>query len=92
VDDLLSGLLDVSHRNNEPLTRELVNQLRSLIADGRLRPGQWLPSSRMMARSLDISRNTVSLAIEQLASEGYLSVTRSRRPVVAEGVSLVTGR
>jgi len=90
MDDLLSGLLDLSRRSDEPLTRGLTNHLRSLIADGRLRPGQRLPSSRMMARSLGISRNTVSLAIEQLASEGYLSVTHGRRPVVAEGVSLVS--
>jgi GntR family transcriptional regulator/MocR family aminotransferase len=89
VDDLLSGLIDLSRRSDEPLTRGLTSHLRSLIADGRLRPGQRLPSSRMMARSLGISRNTVSFAVEQLAAEGYISVSRGRRPVVAEGLSRV---
>lgn len=92
MDDLLSGLFDLSHRSDEPLTSGLASHLRSLIADGRLRPGQRLPSSRTMARSLDISRNTVSFVIEQLAAEGYLSVTRGRRPIIAEGVSLVSVR
>jgi len=92
MDDLLSGLLDVSRRSDEPLTRQLADQLRPLIADGRLKTGQRLPSSRAMARALGISRNTVTQAIEQLAAEGYLSVARSRRPIVAEGVSLVTGQ
>jgi GntR family transcriptional regulator/MocR family aminotransferase len=89
MDDILSGLLDLSRRRDEPLTRGLTSHLRSLIADGRLRPGQRLPSSRMMARSLGISRNTVSFAIEQLAAEGYLGVSRGRRPVIAEGLSRV---
>jgi GntR family transcriptional regulator/MocR family aminotransferase len=44
----------------------------------------------MMANSLGISRNTVSFAVEQLVAEGYLSVRRGRRPVVAEGLSLVS--
>ncbi len=90
MDDLLSGLFDLSRRSDEPLARGLADHLRSLIADGRLRPGQRLPSSRTMARSLDVSRNTVSFVVEQLAAEGYLSVTRGRRPVVAEGVSPIS--
>src|SRR5579863_1261370 len=92
MDDLLSGLLDLSRQSREPLTRELANHLRLLIANQRLRPGQRLPSSRMMAQSLKVSRNTVTLAIEQLAAEGYLSVARGRRPQVAESLSLVTTR
>jgi len=90
MDDLLAGLLDLSLRSDEPLARALTDHLRSLIADRRLRPGQRLPSSRMMASSLGISRNTVSFAVEQLAAEGYLSVGRGRRPVVAKGLSLVS--
>ena len=92
MDDLLSGLLDLSRQSREPLTRELANHLRSLIAGRRLRPGQRLPSSRTMARSLEVSRNTVTLAIEQLAAEGYLSVARGKRPAVAESLSLVTAK
>ena len=92
MDELLSGLLDLSRRSGEPLARGLTSHLRALIADGRLQPGQRLPSSRMMASSLDMSRNTVSFAIEQLAAEGYLSVARGRRPLVAESLSLVSAR
>ena len=92
MDDLLLGMLDLSQRSDEALTRRLTDQLRTLIADGSLQPGQRLPSSRALARSLAISRNTVTRSIEQLATEGYLSVARSRRPVVAGGVSLAKGK
>jgi len=88
MDDLLPGMLRLSRGGSETLTRQLTDQLRDLITGGRLAPGQRLPSSRQLAGSLDVSRNTVSFAIEQLAAEGYVSLSAGRRPAVAEGLSL----
>jgi GntR family transcriptional regulator/MocR family aminotransferase len=65
--NLLLGMLDLERGSDETLMHQLTNQLRRLITGGRLKPGQGLPSSRNLARSLDVSRNTVSFAIEQLA-------------------------
>jgi GntR family transcriptional regulator/MocR family aminotransferase len=88
MDDLLPGMLHLTRDGGETLTRQLTDQLRSLITEGRLAPGQRLPSSRQLAHSLDLSRNTASFAIEQLAAEGYVTLSAGRRPVVAEGLSL----
>ena len=88
MDDLLPGMLHLVRDDGETLTRQLTDQLRGLIATGRLAPGQRMPSSRQLAQSLGLSRNTVSFAIEQLAAEGYLSLSAGRRPEVAEGLSL----
>jgi GntR family transcriptional regulator/MocR family aminotransferase len=88
VDDLLPGMLYLARDSGATLTRQLTDQLRHLITEGRLAPGQRLPSSRQLAQSLALSRNTVSFAIEQLAAEGYLSLSVGRRPVIAEGLSL----
>lgn len=88
MDDLLPGMLHLARDGGETLTRQLTDQLRSLITEGRLAPGQRLPSSRQLAHSLDLSRNTASFAIEQLAAEGYVTLSAGRRPVVAEGLSL----
>ena len=41
--------------------------------DGRLRPGARLASTRTLADDLDVSRNTVSAAYDQLHAEGYLA-------------------
>ncbi len=81
-------MLHLARDSGATLTRQLTDQLRHLITEGRLAPGQRLPSSRQLAQSLALSRNTVSFAIEQLAAEGYLSLSAGRRPVVAEGLSL----
>jgi GntR family transcriptional regulator/MocR family aminotransferase len=88
VDDLLPGMLHLARDGGTTLTRQLTDQLRDLITKGRLAPGQRLPSSRQLAGSLALSRNTVSFAIEQLAAEGYLALSAGRRPEVAEGLSL----
>jgi GntR family transcriptional regulator/MocR family aminotransferase len=56
----------------EPLHRQLYGAIRELVLAGRLLPGSRLPSSRALADELEVSRNTVLLALEQLASEGYV--------------------
>ncbi|HYM30384.1 MAG TPA: PLP-dependent aminotransferase family protein [Candidatus Cybelea sp.] len=56
----------------EPLHRQLYAGVRELVLTGRLGRGARLPSSRALADELGVSRNTVLMALEQLASEGYV--------------------
>ncbi|HEY5093963.1 MAG TPA: PLP-dependent aminotransferase family protein [Candidatus Eremiobacteraceae bacterium] len=62
-------------RSPLPMYRRIYDGIRALVLDGRLQPGQALPSSRSLAAERGISRNTVVAAFEQLAAEGFL-VTR----------------
>jgi GntR family transcriptional regulator / MocR family aminotransferase len=55
-----------------PLHRQLYQGLRERILDGRLRPGERLPSTRTLANQLSVGRNTVLEAFEMLLAEGYL--------------------
>ena len=57
-----------------PLARQLEEQLREAIQTGRLATGQQLPSTRMLADELGISRGVVVRAYAQLGAEGYLAV------------------
>jgi GntR family transcriptional regulator/MocR family aminotransferase len=57
-----------------PLARQLEEQLREAVQTGRLAAGQELPSTRMLADELGISRGVVVRAYAQLAAEGYLNV------------------
>src|SRR5690554_5117777 len=54
----------------------LQSQIRQLVTegilDGRLRPGERLPSSRKLAAHLGVSRITVSLAYTDLVADDYL--------------------
>lgn len=55
-----------------PLYLQLFEEVRDQILDGRLKPGQRLPSTRALADDLEVSRTTTLSAYEQLMSEGYI--------------------
>ena len=54
------------------LQNQIQEKMVSAILNGTMGPGSPVPSTRMLASKLKVSRNTVSLAYEALASEGYL--------------------
>jgi GntR family transcriptional regulator/MocR family aminotransferase len=55
-----------------PLYRKIAEDLRRAITAGKLPRGARLPASRVMARQLGVSRNTVLTAYEVLAAEGII--------------------
>jgi GntR family transcriptional regulator / MocR family aminotransferase len=69
-----------------PLYRRVYLALKGMIRAGRLGPAARVPSTRALARDLGVSRNTVMLAYEQLAAEGYL-VSRHRGATAVVGVA-----
>lgn len=64
--------LHISLDGRRHLTRQLYRQIRDAIMEGRLRAGDLLPSSRELARRLEVSRNTVVVAYRRLRAEGFL--------------------
>ena len=69
-----------------PLYRQLYHALRSAILRGELGPGERLAATRLLAQDLNISRNVVMLAYEQLLAEGYLSARVGAGTFVAEAL------
>lgn len=70
--DIMDFAIALSTHSAIPLHRQLYEELRRAILTGRLLPKQRLPSTRELAKSLGVSRTTVTLGYEQLLSEGYL--------------------
>jgi GntR family transcriptional regulator/MocR family aminotransferase len=66
------------------LQTQLYDQIRRAIFLGSLLPGTALPSSRELARVMKLSRNTVVLAYEKLAQEGYLAMRCGAGTFVAD--------
>lgn len=62
----------------------LYEALRNAILEGRLSAGTKLPSSRALAETMSISRNSVLAALERLLDEGYLLTKPSSGTYVAE--------
>lgn len=65
-------VITLDNRSSEPLHRQLYEELRRAILSCRLKPGERVPSTRVLADSLGVSRATVTLGYEQLIAEGYL--------------------
>ena len=72
----LKGQFAINRYRAEPLSLQIVRQLQEAIEAGRVARGTWLPSTRSLARTLGVSRNTVLTAYEELAARGFI---RSRR-------------
>ncbi len=58
--------------SNEPLYRQLADQVKAAIESGQLAPGERLPATRELAGSLRLNRTTVSAAYELLETEGLI--------------------
>ena len=55
------------------LYEQIYEYIRQEIREGKLRPGERLPSTRSLAEYLQVSRSTATLAYDQLLSEGYIA-------------------
>ena len=76
--------VEIDRSSNIPLYRQIYEKVRRLILDGTLRGGLRLPSSRLLAQELGVSRNIVVLAFEQLLAEGYLEAKTGAGTSVAK--------
>lgn len=81
--------IGIDRQLSAPLALQICQQLRSAITGGQLDGGLELPSTRELALHLGVSRNTMSAAYDQLSIEGYLHLSRGRRPVVARLANIV---
>jgi GntR family transcriptional regulator / MocR family aminotransferase len=68
----LGPVVTLDRRKALPIHRQIYDGYREAILDGRLRPGQRLPSTRTLADDLGISRIPAVTAFAQLFAEGYL--------------------
>lgn len=73
-----SNQFTVSPSSGVPIFRQLIDQVLAFIVAGKLKSGDMLPSTREMARSLEINTMTVSKAYSKLESEGVAQRVRGR--------------
>jgi GntR family transcriptional regulator/MocR family aminotransferase len=80
-------LVTLDRKADTPLRAQLEHALRESIRTGRLATGDRLPSSRMLAADLGLSRGVVQECYEQLVAEGYLVSRTGSGTTVARGVA-----
>ena len=70
---MLEKWLRLDRTDNTPLSEQLYKSIRLAAQEGHIKAGYRLPSSRALASTLGISRNTVGTAYDLLAAEGLLA-------------------
>ncbi len=64
-------LIAIDRKAAKPLHTQIYDAYRTGIVSGRFRPGQRIPSTRVLATELEVSRFPVLNAYAQLLAEGY---------------------
>jgi len=64
-------ILNLERKSSVPIYKQIIGSLRDLIDRGVIAPGYRMPSTRLLAEKLNVSRSTVIKAYEELWALGY---------------------
>lgn len=78
------AVICLDRASSTPLYLQLYENIRRAVLAGHLAVGIRLPSTRDLAASLGVSRNTVTSAFDQLLAEGYIKGKVGAGTYVAE--------
>jgi GntR family transcriptional regulator len=70
--------LEIDFRSGIPIYLQVVDRIKEMIADGRLRPGDQLPTVRALALEMRVNFNTVARAYRILDEAGIISTQQGR--------------
>jgi len=73
----------------EKISTKIAEQIKSLIKEGDLKPGDALPPERELVKVFNVSRASLREALNSLAGMGFLEMSQKHRTIVK---SLVSGR
>lgn len=71
-------MIPFDSQGNIPMYEQIYQYIKKEIRQGSLRAGSKLPSTRVLADHLKVSRSTTQMAYEQLLSEGYIEAMPCR--------------
>jgi GntR family transcriptional repressor for pyruvate dehydrogenase complex len=66
----------------EKLSVKIANQIKELILEGKIKPGQVMPPERKLMELLNVSRPSLREALKSLVGMGFLEITQNNRTIV----------
>ena len=82
-------MVPIDNQSRSPLYEQIYQYMKEEIRGGRMAAGSRLPSTRILAANLKVSRSTTQMAYEQLLSEGYIEALPCRGYFVSRIEELV---
>ena len=84
--------IHISANDGVPIYLQIVNQVKYLVAAGRLEAGEELPPIRVLAERLVINPNTVARAYRELETAGVVEKRRTAGTYVSAAGSPLARR
>lgn len=82
-------LINVDFNSGEPVTRQVVAQIKWMVATGHLAVGEKLPSVRELASQLKVNPTTVSRIYSELSAEDVIVLRQGQGAFVSSRPSMV---
>ena len=79
--------IQISLKDGVPIYRQIVNQVKYMVASGQLTSGMEVPPIRVLAEQLLVTPNTVVKAYRELETEGVVYKRRGAGTFIAENGS-----
>ena len=83
-------IFQVDFQAGKPVYLQLADQIRYAAASGRLRPGDSLPSLRLLAEELRINRNNIAKAYAELETQGLVETVQGKGCILKDNHSAMT--
>ena len=77
-------LISVKEEDPRPIYAQIIAEIKAQIRDGRLRPGDELPSVRELGNALGINLHTVHKAYQALRAQGVIRLRLGQRAKVSQ--------
>jgi GntR family transcriptional regulator len=84
--------IHISEADGIPIYLQIINQIKYLVASGRLSPGEELPPIRVLAEKLLVNPNTVVRAYRELELAGVVVKRRTSGTYVSDAGSRLARR
>jgi GntR family transcriptional regulator len=76
--------IHITSNDGVPIYLQIVNQVKYLVASGRLAPDEELPAIRVLAEQLLVNPNTVARAYRELETAGVVTKRRTAGTYVSQ--------
>ncbi len=77
-------LLNIAPSSGIPIYKQIIDQVKRMIASGTLQPGDDLPSVRNVASRFQVNPMTISKAYSLLEATGFLERQRGKGMIVSD--------
>lgn len=74
----------ISNSSGKPIYEQITAQIKGMVMNGTLKPGDSLPSMRLLAKELRISVITTKRAYEELERDGFITTIVGKGSFVQE--------